>query len=93
MPGMGTRSLRITCVPLIDDDGQVREILGLTHDLTGRKFREREIDRLNRLYATLSAVNHSIFFVQTREELFQEVCRIAIAASGIQGGVGGLARH
>ena len=84
MPGMGTRSLRITCVPLIDDDGQVREILGLTHDLTGRKSREREIDRLNRLYATLSAVNHSIFFVQTREELFQEVCRIAIEQAGFK---------
>ena len=91
MPAMGTRNLHITCVPLIDEDGQVREVLGITHDLTGRRSHEREIERLNRLYATLSVVNHSIIVVRTREELFQEVAGLP-SSSGIQVGVGGLAR-
>jgi len=47
LPETGLRSLNITCVPLIDESGQVREILGITHDLTERKRWELEIGRLN----------------------------------------------
>ena len=36
LPGRGTRSLQITCVPLIDDEGGIREVLGITHDDTER---------------------------------------------------------
>ncbi|MCX6906562.1 MAG: GAF domain-containing protein, partial [Verrucomicrobia bacterium] len=39
--------------------------------------REREIQRLNHFYAILSGVNHSITRIKSREELFQEICRIA----------------
>ncbi len=37
IPDMGTRYLSITCVPLLGEDGKTREILGVTHDLTGYK--------------------------------------------------------
>ncbi len=84
LPGIGTRCLRITYVPLLDEKWQVREILGIAHDLTEGKAHEREIERLNRLNATLSAVNHSIILVQTREELFQEVCRIVVDQAGFK---------
>jgi PAS domain S-box-containing protein len=36
-PGRGSRSLRITCIPLLDESGAVREILGIAHDHTERK--------------------------------------------------------
>ncbi|MEQ8207450.1 MAG: PAS domain-containing protein, partial [Woeseia sp.] len=43
IPDFGTRSLRITCVPLMDQDGDVREILGITRDLTERKQAESTV--------------------------------------------------
>lgn len=42
-----------------------------------RNFQKREIERLNRLYSTLSAINRAIIVVHSREEMFQEVCQIA----------------
>ncbi len=43
MPGSGRRSLRMTCVPLLDRDGEVREVLGVTRDFTSRKRAEEAI--------------------------------------------------
>ena len=83
-PGQRQCNLRITYVPLTDDEGNVYEVLGITHDLTESKAREREIERLNRLYATLCGLNQSIVQVKSRAELFQEVCRITVAHAGFQ---------
>jgi len=52
--------------------------LALVCDITEREAREREIERLNRLYATLSAVSRAIVGVRTREDLFREICRITV---------------
>ncbi|QQS52971.1 MAG: PAS domain S-box protein [Candidatus Competibacteraceae bacterium] len=41
------RSLHITCVPLQDERGDVREILGITRDLTVQKTAERSIRQIN----------------------------------------------
>lgn len=38
-----TKSLHIRCVPLLNDDGTVREIVGITHDLTHRMQAEQAI--------------------------------------------------
>jgi len=43
LPNMGNRYLKITCVPLIDKQGKLKEILGITHDLTEERKAEREI--------------------------------------------------
>ena len=45
---------------------------------------EREIERLNRLYAALSELNQIIVRVKSREELFREVCRITTAKAGFK---------
>jgi two-component system, NarL family, sensor histidine kinase UhpB len=37
------RSLAITCVPLLDENGSVREMLGIAHDYTERKQAEEKI--------------------------------------------------
>lgn len=34
LPESGTRNLNIRCVPVLDEDGQVHEVLGITHDYT-----------------------------------------------------------
>ncbi len=79
LPGRGQLHLRITCVPVTCDHGDVREIVVITHDLTMSKAREREIERLNGLYATLCRLNQSIVHVTSAEELFHEVCRVTVA--------------
>jgi PAS domain S-box-containing protein len=62
--------------PLFNDHGEVVGTTGLARDITERKVREREIERLNRLYAALSELNQIVVRVESREELFREVCRI-----------------
>jgi len=43
LPDNQTRSLRITCVPISDENGQLREILGITHDFTERERAQRTL--------------------------------------------------
>jgi len=43
LPEAGRRSLRVTCVPLLDGKGEVREILSVTRDLTSRKRAEEVV--------------------------------------------------
>ena len=64
--------------------GGVRYKLGIVRDITQRRAHEREIERLNRLYATLSQVNQAIVRTQSRDELFQTICRVAIEFGGFR---------
>jgi PAS domain S-box-containing protein len=43
LPGYNPRALCITCVPLLDENGEVREIMGVTHDLTESKQAENKL--------------------------------------------------
>jgi len=47
-------------------------------DITERKRHEREIARLNRLYATLSNVNQAIIRIRDPQALFEAICKIAV---------------
>ena len=53
-------------------------------DITERKAHQREIERLNRLYAALIQVNETIARVKSRDELFQEICRIVTDKAGFK---------
>lgn len=55
-------------------------------DTARQDVRQREIERLNRLYATLSKLNRMIVRVKTRQELFDEACRIATETAGFKVG-------
>jgi PAS domain S-box-containing protein/putative nucleotidyltransferase with HDIG domain len=61
------------------DDPTLRGIVVNARDVTERKQAERATARANRLYATLSGVNTSIVHAKSREALFQDVCRVAVA--------------
>ena len=43
-----------------------------------RKFQQKNIQRLNRIYAVLSGINTTIVRVRDKDKLFREVCDIAI---------------
>jgi diguanylate cyclase (GGDEF)-like protein/PAS domain S-box-containing protein len=62
------------------ENGESLFLEGFASDITGRVEAEHRIKRLNRVYAMLSGVNALIVRVQNREELFQEVCRLAVDA-------------
>ncbi|MBI5403317.1 MAG: PAS domain S-box protein [Ignavibacteriae bacterium] len=47
-------------------------------DITERKKAEERIQYLNRLYAFLSQVNQAIVRIENRQELFDNICKIAI---------------
>lgn len=50
----------------------------LSVDITERKKAEQEIEKLNRLYAFISAVNQSIVHIRNQDELLKKACEIAI---------------
>ncbi len=54
------------------------------HDITDRKKAEEDISRLNRLYSVLSKVNETIIRINDTEQLYQEVCRIAVEDGGFK---------
>jgi diguanylate cyclase (GGDEF)-like protein/PAS domain S-box-containing protein len=60
-----------------DPEGRMRWFNTL-QDVTEQKQAETRIRRLNRVYAVLSGINTTIVRVRNRDELFREVCRIAI---------------
>ena len=53
-------------------------------DITERKARECEIERLNRLYAALSQLNETLVQVKSHEELFNDICRILAEKAGFK---------
>ena len=58
--------------------GGVAYLLGIIRDISQRKAHEREIERLNRLYAALSQVNQTVVWATTRQGLFDELCRVLV---------------
>ncbi len=58
--------------------------LFIVRDITERRERETEIDRLSRLYAALSHVNQAIVRSQTRPDMFDRVCEALVGHGGFQ---------
>lgn len=58
--------------------------LALVRNITERKVAYDKILRLNRVYKMLSEINSLIVYVQDRQELFEESCRIAVEAGGFR---------
>ncbi len=50
----------------------------IAHDMTERKQAEEQIRRLNRIYSVLSNINQAIVRIHDINQLFNDICRIAI---------------
>jgi PAS domain S-box-containing protein len=50
----------------------------IIHDITKRKQSLVELNKMNRVYSLISQINNLILRSKNREELLQEICRIAV---------------
>ena len=73
-----------TYVPVIGADGEVKAILGIGDDVTEAALAERSVERLSRIYHTLSDTNEAIVRATTEDELFQRVCEITLGLGGLR---------
>ena len=62
----------------VEPDGSVRQLRGLSIDITQHKVNEAKGKRLNRIYSVRSGINTTIVRVREPQELFEEACRIAV---------------
>ncbi|MCB2211403.1 PAS domain S-box protein [bacterium] len=53
IPGEGVRYLRVTVIPLLDDDGKVIELLGITHDMTESRKSQQALRESEEIYRSL----------------------------------------
>lgn len=63
------------------DDGT---LLGMIRDISDIRAQRSEVRRVNRLFTALSRVNQAIIFAESREELFERVCRILVEDGGLR---------
>jgi len=65
-----------------DEAGRPLYFVSQIIDITARKQAERQLTRLNRLYAVLSRCGGAIIRARSEEELFREVCQVAVDSGG-----------
>ena len=71
-------------VPVLQDDGSVREWVGTCIDITERRKQEEELRKLNRTLRALSRSNEALMRADADEEsaFLEEVCRIVVQDCG-----------
>lgn len=79
-PGGEVAHLRQTMEPIGERNRKAPHWLVTLQDVTAQKHFEERIQRLNRVYAVLSGINAAIVRIRERQELFEEVCRVAVDA-------------
>ncbi len=68
----------MTITPVRQTQGEISHFIAIKQDVTERKRAEREIKRLNRVYAVLSGINEIIVRTRDRQQMFDEACRVAV---------------
>ena len=65
-------------------DGTALRMIGTNRDISEQMEADRRIRYLNRVHAMMSSVNALIVRAGTRDNLFQQACRIAVEVGGFQ---------
>jgi diguanylate cyclase (GGDEF)-like protein/PAS domain S-box-containing protein len=58
-------------------------VASIAGNITSRKQTENAVARLARMYAAISGTNEAILYAQTPEQLYQEVCEVAVRGGQI----------
>jgi PAS domain S-box-containing protein len=69
-------------VPVLDDDGSIREWVGCCIDIHARKEAERHVRQMNRLYMVLSQTNEMIIQERDRQRILDRACGILTGHGG-----------
>lgn len=82
--GKDGRSLFFEASSTVAGEGERKTgMVTVARDITQRKQDESRLQHLNRLYATLSGVNHAIVGAKEPDELFGAVCQVAVDTGGL----------
>ncbi|WP_310559578.1 PAS domain S-box protein [Flavobacterium sp.] len=71
-----TFEVEIKAIPTLYNHKPAVQVI--VHDITERKQSALELNKINRVYALISQINNLIIRTHNREELFQEICNIAV---------------
>ncbi len=69
-------------VPVLNEDGSVREWVGTCIDITERRGQEEELRKLNRTLRALSRSNEALMRAEEELAFLEEVCRIVVQDCG-----------
>ncbi len=68
--------VEIKAIPTVYEHKNAIQVI--VHDITQRKKAALELTKINRVYALISQINNLIIRTHNQEELFQEICNIAV---------------
>ena len=71
-------------VPLKDENGVPFAVLGIFSDITEHEQVKSELLRTNNLYNILRQINELLLNVQSKEDLYNQVCKIITETGGFQ---------
>ncbi|MFZ2197809.1 MAG: PAS domain S-box protein, partial [Thermodesulfovibrionales bacterium] len=77
-PEWGTTYWDLTVAPVLDTEGDVDFLVLSMLDVTDRVQAEEQLFHLNRLYGMLSNVNIAILHTHEPDDLYRQLCRIAV---------------
>ena len=80
-PGGAWLHVRQVIEPIAGPDGQMHWF-NTIQDISEQKQAEEKILRLNRVHAVRSEINSAIVRISERDELFRQVCQIAVTKGG-----------
>jgi PAS domain S-box-containing protein len=78
------RWVEIHAAPLPDEHGEIRAVLDISRDITEQRRAERHIRHLNRMYALISRINHTLVRQKQPEHVLDDACRIAVEEGQFQ---------
>lgn len=74
----------ISVSPVLDVDGHLVGACEVLRDVSAEIRKERELQRMGRLYEALRRINHSTAATDDRDELLHDICRILVDAGGLE---------
>lgn len=83
LPDSGVRALQIQCVPMFDETGKVREVLGITHDYTEQDRAARAITDGEQRFRTVFDQQFQFMALLSPEGRLLEINDLPLRAGGV----------